>query len=78
MGYLSEDDKKYSSQRVNLWLAGLGSFILMLVVAIYVLIMAFKHGGVNDWSGLGMFVGLLLAGLGANAWAKSNQKRFEK
>ncbi len=78
MGILSENDKEHSSQRTNLWLAGLASFILLMVVAAYILIMALKHEGVSDWSGLGIFAGLLLGGLGVNAWAKSNQKKYEK
>ncbi len=77
MGVLSENDKEHSSQRANLLLASLASFILLMVVGAYIMIMALKHEGVNDWSGIGIFAGLLLAGLGVNAWAKSNQKQHE-
>ena len=78
MSYNSETDKERSSQRLNLMMAGIACFILMMVVAAYIIIMAVKHTGVNDWSGLGIFVGLLLAGLGVNAIAKANQKKYEK
>lgn len=78
MGYTSEDDKEHSSQRLNLLMASLACFILILVVAAYILIMAVKHQGVNDWTGLGVFAGLLLGGLGVNAIAKGNQKKYEK
>jgi hypothetical protein len=77
MGYSSENDKEHSSQRLNLIMASAACFILLMVVAAYILIMAIKHQGVNDWTGLGVFAGLLLTGLGVNAIAKANQKKFE-
>jgi len=77
MGYLAEDDKKHSSQRLNLMMASTACFILLMVVAAYILIMAIRHEGVKDWSGLAMFALGVLGGLTGVSFAKSNQKKFE-
>ena len=63
--------------RLNLLIASVATAVLLLTVAAYILIMAIKHGGVTEWTGIGVFVGMLLGGLTGLSFAKSQQKRFE-
>lgn len=77
MGYLSSADNKHSSMRLNLMLASIACFALLMIVGAYILIMALKHEGVNDWTGMGVFALGLLGGLTGVSFAKSQQKKYE-
>ena len=77
MGYMSENDKERSSMRYNHRVATVCVAGLLAIVGAYILIMAWKHGGVNDWLGLAAFVAGLLAGLTGVSWTKAVQKKFE-
>ena len=80
MEYLREANGDKSSQRVNLIGALAGTLYLILTVGIYIISRSFRDSGINEteWTGMGIFVGLLLGGLGINAGVKAYQKQYEE
>jgi uncharacterized membrane protein YjjB (DUF3815 family) len=78
MSYNSENDKAHSSMRRNNSKMTNVVIGLLGIVGIYIIIMAVKHEGVNDWGGLAAFVGALFIGLTGLYGAKAYQKQYEK
>jgi hypothetical protein len=72
-------NNKESSQRLSLFGALIGTLYLISTVGFYIISRSFSDSGINEteWTGMGIFVGLLLGGLGINAGVKAYQKKFE-
>lgn len=77
MSYLNEEDKKQSSMRLGWMISIVMSAVLLGCTSVYILIMAIKCEGINDWSGMGIFVLGVLGGLTGMGFAKAQQKKFE-
>lgn len=77
MTYLSESDDKKSSMRLGWILTAITSTILLLADAAYIIIKALKCDCTIDWSGMGVFVFGILAGLSGLGFAKAFQKGKE-
>jgi len=77
MSYLNEEDKKQSSMRLGWMISIIMSALLLASTSVYILIMAIKCDGIDDWSGMGIFVVGVLGGLTGMGFAKAQQKKFE-
>ncbi len=77
MGFNSENDKEHSSMRRNNSKMTNVVIGLLGIVGIYIVIMAVKHEGVQDWGGLAAFVGALFIGLTGIYGTKAYQKKYE-
>ena len=80
MSYLSEENTKKSSQRLNLLSMTFGVLYLIFIVGIYIVTKGFKCNTIDqaEWIGMGIFLSGLLLFLGVNAGVKAYQKKFEK
>jgi len=78
MSFLSEKDNNKSSMRLGYLIAVICSAWLLFCISIYILLMVILHEGVNDWTGLGLFVLGILGGLTGMGYAKAQQKKHEK
>ena len=77
MSYVSAKNDAKSSMRLNFILLTVMSSILLLAVALFIVIHAVKGNTQLDWSGMGVFVGLLLGGMTGMGFAKAQQKKIE-
>ena len=75
MGYTGIDNNN-SSMRLNFILLTIISGILLLSVAVYIILNSIKCNEI-DWSGMGVFVGMLIGGLSGMGFAKAQQKKWE-
>lgn len=75
MGYTGIDNNN-SSMRLNFILLAIISCILLLAVAVYIILNSIKCNEI-DWSGMGVFVGMLIGGLSGMGFAKAQQKKWE-
>jgi TctA family transporter len=75
MGYTGIDNNN-SSMRLNFILLTIISGILLLAVAVYIILNSIKCNLI-DWSGMGVFVGMLIGGLSGMGFAKAQQKKWE-
>ena len=78
MTYNSETDRQHSSMRRNNAKITNTVIGLLAVIGVYIVVMAIKHQGVQDWGGLAAFVGALFVGLTGIYGAKAYQKQYEQ
>lgn len=76
MNFLKDKTGKISTMRVSLFLLVIAAVIILLSIAFYIIVKGFE-GGVDNWSGMGVFVisvGGLITGI---SWQKKEQKKLE-
>jgi len=75
-GILSGEKNSPSSMRLNLILAAVGAFIIMLAVAAYIIISVFK-GNHIDWTTMGVFAAGIATVITGVSYTKVLQKKVE-
>jgi hypothetical protein len=76
MSFVNAKDNKNSSMRLNFIMAAIAGTFLLVCVGVFIIVKAFKESSI-DWSGMGVFCGLVLGGLTGMGFAKAQQKKWE-
>ena len=76
MSFLQENTKK-SSMRLNLLLASGSCTVILLCVALYIVVKAFKDIEITQWTEMGIFCTGVATVITGAAWMKQRQKKDE-